>query len=71
AHNNSEQSSRGLGHYVNPNCYQNCAWNLSDAKSVAELWMNSPDHRANMLSPSVSRVGIAFGPGPYWTMNAR
>jgi hypothetical protein len=71
AHNNSEQSSRGLGHHVNPNCHQNCAWNLSDATSVAELWMNSPGHRATMLSPSVSHFGIAFGPGPYWTMNAR
>ena len=33
-------------------------------------WMNSPGHRQNMLQPDMSRFGIAFGPGPYWTMNA-
>ncbi len=71
AHNNAVQSNRGLGHHVNPNCFQNCAWNTPDAASVAVAWMESPGHRANMLSPSVSRFGIAYGPGPYWTMNAQ
>jgi uncharacterized protein YkwD len=71
AQNNVEQSSRGLGHHVNPNCSQNCAWNTPHAASTAEEWMNSPSHRANMLAPSISRFGIAFGPGPYWTMNAQ
>jgi hypothetical protein len=68
--NNAAQSHRGIGHHVCPNCHQNCAWNVTDPASVAEEWMNSPGHRANMLSPSVSRFGIAYGPGPYWTMNA-
>jgi Cysteine-rich secretory protein family len=68
--NNAVQCDRGIGHHVNPNCYQNCAWNTTDASSAAGMWMNSPGHRANMLSPSISRFGIAFGPGPYWTMNA-
>jgi|GEM_PF-3525294 len=71
ANNNVEQANRGLGHHVNPNCFQNCAWNTPDAASVASAWMESPGHRANMLSPSVSRFGIAYGPGPYWTMNAQ
>jgi hypothetical protein len=71
AQNNAEQSSRGLGHHVSPNCYQNCAWNTPDAQSAAEAWMESRGHRANMLSPAISRFGIAFGPGPYWTMNAK
>jgi hypothetical protein len=71
AQNNAEQSSRGIGHHINPNCRQNCAWNTPDAQSVAQAWMDSRGHRANMLDPSISRVGIAFGPGPYWTMNAR
>jgi uncharacterized protein YkwD len=31
--------------------------------------MNSPGHAQNMLSPSATRFGIAYGPGPYWTMN--
>lgn len=68
--NNVAQSRRGLGHHINPNCFQNCGWNYSDAGGVARGWMDSPGHRANMLSPSITRFGIAYGPGPYWTMNA-
>jgi hypothetical protein len=71
ANNNAEQCSRGIGHHVSPNCYQNCAWNTPDAMSTAASWMESPGHRANMLSPSITRFGIAYGPGPYWTMNAQ
>jgi len=71
AQNNVEQSSRGMGHHISPNCYQNCAWNTPDAASTADAWMDSRGHRANMLAPSIARFGIAFGPGPYWTMNAK
>ena len=71
AHNNVKQCSHGLGHHVSPNCNQNCAWNTPDAESVAQAWMESPGHRANMLDTTSSRFGIAFGPGPYWTMNTR
>lgn len=70
-HNNAAQSSRGLGHHVLPNCFQNCGWNAPDAYSAAVMWMNSPAHRDNMLNPGVTRFGIAYGPGPYWTMNAQ
>jgi uncharacterized protein YkwD len=69
--NNLVQSIRGLGHHVTPMGVQNCGWNYSDAQSVAQGWMDSPGHRQNMLDPSITRFGIAFGPGPYWTMNAR
>lgn len=69
--NNVAQSNRGLGHHVNPNCFQNCGWNYADAVSVAAGWMNSPGHRTTMLLPTMTRFGIAYGPGPYWTMNAR
>lgn len=69
--NNAAQSRRGLGHHINPNCFQNCGWNYGNAWSVAQGWMNSPGHRQNMLSPSITRFGIAYGPGPYWTMNAQ
>lgn len=71
AQNNAHQNHRGLGHHVNPNCFQNCAWNTPDVQRTAIEWINSPGHRANMLSPSISRFGIAHGPGPYWTMNAQ
>jgi hypothetical protein len=70
AQNNVAQSSRGLGHHINPNCFQNCGWNYPSAESVAIGWMNSPGHRQNMLLPGMTRFGIAYGPGPYWTMNA-
>ena len=69
--NNAEQCRRGLGHHVNPGGIQNCAYNYTDANSTAAGWMNSPGHRRNMLSPSATHFGIAFGPGPYWTLNAR
>jgi hypothetical protein len=69
--NNVAQSGRGIGHHILPNCRQNCAWNTPDASSVARAWMESRGHRANMLDPAITRFGIAFGPGPYWTMNAR
>ena len=71
SHNNAAQARRGLGHFVNPNCVQNCAWNIGDAATAAHTWMNSAGHRENMLSPTISRFGIAYGPGPYWTMNAQ
>ncbi len=71
SHNNAAQTNYGLGHHVNPNCCQNSAWNVHDVASVAAAWMQSPGHRANMLNPSISRFGIAYGPGPYWTMNAQ
>ncbi len=69
--NNAEQCRLGLGHHVNPTGTQNCAYNYSDAGSTAQGWMNSPGHRQNMLSPTATSFGIAFGPGPYWTLNAR
>jgi uncharacterized protein YkwD len=69
--NNAAQCSRGIGHHINPNCFQNCGWNYSTAYEAATAWMNSPGHRQNMLSPGVTRFGIAYGPGPYWTLNAR
>ena len=71
SHNNVAQTRRGLGHFVNPNCFQNCAWNITDAATAAQTWMNSTGHRENMLSPNISRFGIAYGPGPYWTLNAQ
>ena len=67
----SSSAGAVLGHHVSPNCNQNCAKNTPDAESVGQAWMESPGHRANMLDTTSSRFGIAFGPGPYWTMNTR
>jgi hypothetical protein len=69
--NNAAQAHRGIGHHVMAGCLQNCGWNYSNAAEVAQGWMHSPGHRANMLAPSITRFGIAYGPGPYWTLNAR
>jgi len=69
--NNATQSCRGIGHHVTPNCHQNCGWNMTDAESAAAEWMNSPGHRDNMLLPGMTHFGIAYGPGPYWTLNVR
>lgn len=71
ASNNAAQCNRGLGHHVNPGCLQNSGWNYSDAWSCAVGWMNSPAHRDTLLAPSASSFGIAYGPGPYWTLNVR
>jgi uncharacterized protein YkwD len=68
--NNAVQAARGIGHHVVPNCVQNCGWNYSNAWGVLQGWINSPGHRQNLLNPWIRRVGIAYGPGPYWTMNA-
>lgn len=69
--NNAVQCRRGIGHHVNPGCFQNCGWNYASAWDVARGWLHSPGHRDNMLQPSITRFGIAYGPGPYWTLNAR
>jgi hypothetical protein len=69
--NNAAQSRKGIGHHVNPGCFQNCGWNYASAWDVANGWLHSPGHRANMLQPGITRFGIAYGPGPYWTLNVR
>ena len=30
-----------------------------DASGIQQAWMQSPEHRANLLSPSIDRVGVA------------
>jgi hypothetical protein len=30
-----------------------------DASGIQQAWMNSPEHRANLLNPSIDRVGLA------------
>jgi hypothetical protein len=69
--NNVVQTRRGLGHHIFNCSVQNCGWNFSDAAGAIRGWLNSPGHRRNLLAPGVTRYGIAYGPGPYWTFNAR
>lgn len=44
---------------------ENLAINFSDSSVVNQAWMNSPGHRANILSQNFSEVGIATAEGIY------
>lgn len=49
---------------------ENIAQGQSSAQEAVRDWMNSPGHRANILSSSYSRIGVAAYRGPdgqaYW-----
>lgn len=66
--NSAAQSARGLGHFVmGPARRQNSA--MGSPATIGSQWMNSPAHRAALLDPSITRIGLA-GNGNYWTFNA-
>ena len=44
---------------------ENLAVNFSDSQDVETAWMNSPDHRANILNPHYTEIGIATAQGTY------
>ena len=50
---------------------ENVAMGYPDGASVTTAWMNSPGHRANILSASVTQIGVglayAADGSPYWT----
>lgn len=58
---------------------ENIAAGYATPEQVMEGWMNSPGHRANILSPDVREIGVGFyflandsGQAPYqyyWTQN--
>jgi len=39
--------------------------NFSDSEDVTTAWMNSPKHRANILSTDFTQIGIAAAQGVY------
>jgi uncharacterized protein YkwD len=68
AMNNSQQAARGLGHHVmGPARRQNSA--MGAFPGVESMWMASPAHRAALLDPTITFIGIA-GAGAWWTFNA-
>ena len=68
AMNNDQQAARGMGHFVmGPARRQNSA--MGAFANIGSMWMNSPAHRAALLDPTISAIGIA-GLGAYWTFNA-
>lgn len=44
---------------------ENLAVDFSDSGAVNSAWMNSPEHRKNLLSPTFTEVGIATAQGMY------
>jgi len=44
---------------------ENLAVNFSDSEDVTTAWMNSPEHRANILSTDFTQIGIAAAQGVY------
>lgn len=51
--------------YVFSMAGENLAVNFFDSKDVAEAWMNSEGHRANILSSNYTEIGIAAAQGIY------
>jgi uncharacterized protein YkwD len=67
AMNNDQQMARGLGHFVmGPARHQNSAMG---GGFPGAMWLASPAHRAALLDPTISWIGIAAA-GAYWTFNA-
>lgn len=52
---------------------ENVAMGYGSADSVMNGWMNSPGHRANILKPEFTSIGVAVAyaadGSPYWTMD--
>lgn len=50
---------------------ENIAMGQRTPAEVMNAWMNSPGHRANILSPSYSQIGVGLAKNPngspYWT----
>ncbi len=44
---------------------ENLAVNFSDSQDVTNAWMNSPEHRANILDTNYTQIGIATAQGIY------
>ncbi len=44
---------------------ENLAINFSDSEDVIKAWLNSPAHRANMLSQHFTEIGIGIAHGTY------
>jgi uncharacterized protein YkwD len=47
---------------------ENIAWGagrLGAAAHVVQMWLESPEHRANVLQPGFTRVGLSAPEGPF------
>ena len=48
---------------------ENLAVNFTNSEDVSNGWMNSPTHRANIMSPDYKEIGISMAPGVYQNNN--
>ena len=46
---------------------ENIAKGETSPEAVVKGWMNSSGHRANILNPSFTEIGVGFASGNYWT----
>lgn len=47
---------------------ENIAKGYATPRAVVDAWMNSEGHRANILNPSFTHIGVGYVPdGKYWT----
>lgn len=47
---------------------ENIAYGQRTPQAVVEAWMNSSGHRANILNPSFTQIGVGYvAGGHYWT----
>ena len=49
---------------------ENLAINFQDSKEVSDAWLASPEHKANILNPKFTEIGIATAQGMYSGKNA-
>ncbi|KAK9685826.1 hypothetical protein K7432_015354 [Basidiobolus ranarum] len=69
-----DEPNRSLGQRISETGYgwsnvgENVAAGFGDEASVMNAWMNSPEHRSNILNPIFTQIGIAYDArGSYWT----
>lgn len=43
---------------------ENIAAGLAEPRRVVAMWIDSPPHRANMLTPQVTQMGAGYAEGP-------
>lgn len=76
SHTGSDGSNAGARLRANGGSFSTWAENVAagygSAAGVVDGWMNSSGHRANILNPSMTQIGVAAATAAdgttYWTM---
>ncbi len=58
------------GHYAMRTATENVGIGFDTPEKMMAFWMASPGHRANILNPRMTEMGLglAYGPRPNWVM---